>query len=327
MDVERARRRIRLRDLETLAAIVEAGGMRRAADALHLTQPAVSKAVRQLEDALGVRLLERGRHGSEPTAFGASLARRSRVVFDELGGALRELDWMADPDRGEVRLGCMETLHAGLVCATTERMLAERPGMRVVLESGQSHDLIEHFLMGRLVEFVVARPLSLPLPIGVEGEPLFRDRMLVAVGHEHRFARRRRIDLDELADEPWILSRNEVMPASPISQAFAARGVPFPSRVVETGELIIRVNLLASGRFVTLVPHSVLPFGRIAAQVRILPIELPAWQTHTMILTLRGRTLGPAAEHFLARLREMARPLVEAPARAGARSVRAARRH
>lgn len=308
-DILRTRRRVRLRDLETLSAVVHAGGMRKAAEALHLSQPAVSKAIAELEDGLGVRLLERGRGGTVPTAFGEALVNRSRAVFDELDGALRELAYLADPASGEVRLGCMETLHAGLIGATVDRVLRRHPRMRLALEMGQSPDLIEHFLRGRRVDFVAARPLTLPLPPDVEGEPLFRDIMKVMVGLDSRFARRRRITLAELVDETWILSRNEVTPSSPVVRAFAEAGVAFPRKIIESGSLTMRVNLLASGRYVTLMPHSLQAFGLIAKLVRALPIEIPPWSTPTMILTLRGRTLGPAAGRFLETLRELARPL------------------
>src|SRR5438046_1537190 len=73
MDLDRLRRRVRLRDLETLAAVVEAGGMRKAAEALHISQPAVSRAIRDLEEKLGVQLLQRGRRGVELTHFGEAL--------------------------------------------------------------------------------------------------------------------------------------------------------------------------------------------------------------------------------------------------------------
>ena len=156
----------------------------------------------------------------------------------------------------------------------------------------------------------MARPLTLPLPPEVHGEPLFRDLLRVAVGSEHPFARRRRIGLAELVDEIWILSRNETMHESPVLQAFAAAGSVPPHRVIKSGSLNMRQNLLASGRFVTCVPHSLLAFGTARAHFRTLPVELPLWDTPTMILTLKNRTLGPAAEAFLGKLRELALPLV-----------------
>lgn len=308
MQIDRVQRRVRLRDLETLAAVVHAGGMRKAVAVLNLSQPAVSKAIAELEDALGLKLLERGRRGVEPTLFGAALVRRTEVIVDQVRGALRELAELADPEGGEVRLGGMETLHAGLVGATVSAMLLRHPRMRFVLESGQSPDLIQHFLLARAVDFVVARPLTLPLPAEVKGEPLFFDRLLLVAGKTHPLARRRKLTLAELADEGWVLSRNEVMPESPVAVAFAAAGLPLPRRIVISGSLNSRYNLLDTGRFVTCIPHSLLPFSRERKALSLLPLELPVWNTATMILTLKDRALHPAAELFLAQLRELARP-------------------
>ena len=122
-------------------------------------------------------------------------------------------------------------------------------------------------------------------------------------------ARRRCIALPELHDAHWILSRNETTNISPVFRAFAAHGLPLPPLVLVSGSLNLRYSLLATGRFVTCVPHSLLPFVDRRRLFRILPIELPAWDVPTMILTLRGRTAGPAAMLFLQRLRELARPL------------------
>ena len=316
--LEQVRHRVRLRDLETLVAVVQAGGMRKASHELHLSQPAVSKAMRELEGALGLRLLERGRRGVSPTPFGDALVRRSKALIDELQGALRELAHLADPGAGEVRLGAMETLQAGLVAAAIQAHLRRHPRMRFILESGQSQDLIGHFLSQRLVDFVVARPLTTPLPPDVDGEPLFHDQLRVAVGPEHPFARRRKVALADLRDEHWILSRNEVMPGTPVPLAFEALGLPLPEHIVISGSLNMRQSMLASGRFVTCLPHSLLPFARIKGNFRVLPVELPPWATPTMVIKLRGRTPSAASEAFVETLRELARPL-----RLGGKTVRA----
>ncbi len=317
MQIEQMHRRVRLRDLETLVAVVRAGGMRKAAATLNMSQPAVSKAIAALEDTLGMKLLERSRRGVEPTTVGTALARRAEIMADQLRSALREVTELADPEGGEVRLGAMETLHAGLVGATVSAMLQNHPRMRFVLESGQSPDLVQHFLLRRAVDFVVARPLSVPLPEGVQGESLFAERLFVVAGRTHPLARRRKIALTDLADEGWILSRNELMPDSPVGTGFAAMGLECPRRIVISGSLNSRYNLLDTGRFITCIPHSLLPFSRERMLLRVLPVDLPRWRTPTMILTLKGRTLSPAAELFLTQLRVLSRPFLESRPPAG----------
>lgn len=309
MDIKQAMRRVRLHDLEILTAVVQAGGMRQASQTLHLSQSAVSRVIRELEDTLGLRLLERGPKGVVPTPFGEALVRRSKAVFDEMHCALRELDDLADPNGGEVRLGSSETLHAGLVSAAMDAVLRKHTRMRFVLEAGQSPELINFFLMERLVDFVVVRPYKLPLPPGIDGEPLFHEHMQIAVSHASPLAKRRHIDLEELIDAHWILSRNEILPETPLLEALSARGLPLPKQIIHSGSLTTRYTLLDTGRFVTMVPHSLLPFGRHGEMFKTLPITLPPWRTPTMILTLRDRTLSPAAQLVLSELRALAQPL------------------
>jgi DNA-binding transcriptional LysR family regulator len=309
MDSRRVQRRVRLRDLETFAAVVRAGGMRKAASGLNLSQPAVSRAVRELEDAFGAPLLQRSRRGVEPTAFGQALMRRAGAVLDELASAVDELAHLADPARGTVRVGSGESIQAGLVSAMVQRLLASHPRMQIEIETAQAGALVEHYLRGRLVDFAIARPLKLPLPPDMQGEPLFFEHMRVGVGHEHPFARRRRLTLADLMDEHWILSHNELMDGSPLLRALQHAGLPPPARVVTSGSVQTRAVLLATGRFVTLFPHTLFPFGDWRQRIRVLPVELPAWQVPTMAITLLGREKGPATQLALELIREMSRAL------------------
>ncbi|KAB2875918.1 MAG: LysR family transcriptional regulator [Burkholderiaceae bacterium] len=300
------RRRVRLRDLETLLAMVQAGGLRKAAGALHLSQPAISKAMRELEDALGVRLLERGRRGTEPTIHGEVLVRRAQAMLDELHNALLELDWLSDPEAGEVRVGGGDVQQAGILAMTAQGLLDSHPHMRITFEAAQSRELIEQMLPQRLVDFAVTRPATLPLPSDIEAEPLYCERLHIVVGKAHALAGRRKLTLAALQGERWILSRNELMAGSPLLQAFADAGLPLPARRVESSTLSLRQRLLASGHFVTCVPHTVLPFLRQTTSLRMLPVSLPAWATPTMLFRLRGRVASPAADVFIDVLREKA---------------------
>ena len=106
-------RRFKLRQLYILSAVVERGSMAKAASHLAMSQPAVSEAIASLEGTLKVRLLERGSRGIEPTIYAQALLKRGTVIFDELSQGLRDIEYLADPATGEVRIGCPESLAAG----------------------------------------------------------------------------------------------------------------------------------------------------------------------------------------------------------------------
>src|ERR1700716_3938664 len=102
---ERIGRRIRLRDLHILLAVVQCKSMAKAAEHLAISKPVVSKVIADLEHVLGVRLLERDRHGAEPTAYGAALLKRGTAIFDELRGGRKAIEFLGGPTTGEVRIG------------------------------------------------------------------------------------------------------------------------------------------------------------------------------------------------------------------------------
>src|SRR5262245_31057039 len=119
---DRTKRRLKLRDLDILMAVIDTGSMGKAADRLNVSQPAVSKAIVELEDALGVQLMDRSRRGVVPTAFGLALGKRSVAIFNDLRQGVQDIDFLADPTRGEVRIGTTEPIAAALVSPAIDRL-------------------------------------------------------------------------------------------------------------------------------------------------------------------------------------------------------------
>jgi DNA-binding transcriptional LysR family regulator len=124
-------RRLRLRDLHVFFYDRAAGSMAKAAQSLGVTQPAVSKVIAELEHTLGVRLLDRGARGIEPTMYGRALLARSNTAFDELRQAVRDIEFLADPTVGEVRIECQESIAAAILPTVIHRFSQTYP--RVVL--------------------------------------------------------------------------------------------------------------------------------------------------------------------------------------------------
>src|ERR1700681_1364641 len=107
---DRVGRRLKLRDLHILLAVAKSGTMGKAATELAISQPSVSKAIANAEHAIGLRLLDRGPHGIEPTIYGRALLECGVAVFDELRRGVKALEFLTDPTTGELRIGCSETL-------------------------------------------------------------------------------------------------------------------------------------------------------------------------------------------------------------------------
>src|SRR6266705_2452695 len=126
---DRIGRRMKLQYLHNLMTVVQAGSMGKAAERLNTSQPNISRSIAELEHALGVRLLDRHRQGIEPTEFGRALLDCGVAAFDDLRQGVKNIEFLADPTAGEVRIGCTPVLAATFVSAVVDRLSRRHPGI------------------------------------------------------------------------------------------------------------------------------------------------------------------------------------------------------
>lgn len=252
---DRIGRRLRLRDLHVLMAVVEQGSMARAAEHLAVSRPVISRAITDLEHTLGARLLDRTPSGIEPTVYGRALLRRGGAVFDELRQGVQDIAFLSDPNEGELRLGCFDPLVAGITTNVLASLAARFPKLTFEVFSSNS-DGLPQMLRERQVEFVLIRaPADAPAP-DFAAEPLHHEKLVIAAAAHSRWARQRKLLLTDLAQARWISSPNEFRSPCPLFQAFHAQGIPVPHPVIQSTSLVLRYNLLLRGDFVTMIPIS-----------------------------------------------------------------------
>jgi DNA-binding transcriptional LysR family regulator len=303
----RISRRLRFRDLEVFFAVVQCGGMAKAAAELGVTQPAVSETIAELEHAFAVRLFDRTPQGVVPTIYGRALHKRGLAAYDELKQGVRDIEFLTDPARGEVRLGCPESIAAAILPPMIQKFCRDYPGINLTIEGVPTPTLELPELHARTLDVVLAR-LSRPHaddPLGgdLEVEILFDDEAVIAAGANSRWARRRKIDLADLVDASWVGTSRQTLTTMLMEQAFQARRLPVPKIRVLTFSVQLRAHLLASGDFLSAMPKSMLRLNPECAGLKALPIKLPTPSFPVAIVTLKGRTLSPAVELFLESLR------------------------
>lgn len=307
----RIERRLRLHDMRILIAVVQSGTMRKAAERLATSQPAVSRAIADLEHALGVRLLDRNPRGVEPTLYGRAIIKRGIAVFDELRQGVKEIEFLADPTAGELRIGCTEAMAAGPVLVAIDRLTRRHPRMMFRVVTGAVPTVCRE-LADRNVELVVGR-----ITKGAIDEErmivdtLFEESLVVVAGTPSPWARRRKIELAELAKEPWILAPFDNNSSVSIMEAFRARGLKPPRVTLIAESLNMRNRLLASGRFLAVLPRRALTFAGRDPSLKALPVDLllPPWKVG--IVTLMNRTLSPLADLFIKTAHAVAKPLAD----------------
>jgi DNA-binding transcriptional LysR family regulator len=263
--------------------------------------------VANLEHAVGVRLFDRGPQGVEPTMYGRALLKRSLADFDELKQGIRDIEFLADPTTGEIRLGCPGTVIATILLPIIQRFSKQYPRVNLYVEDSVSfaHEIAE--LRDRKYDFVLGRLVSSDASPGedLSIEFLFDDPLVVAVGTQTRWARRRKIDLAELAGEPWTLPPPQSLNYMCMAEAFRKRGCKMPRIILVSFSVHLRTQLVAGEQVITALPKS------IADQysLKVLPIELTAQPWSVAIFTLKNRTLSPVVERFLNHVRESTRLL------------------
>src|SRR5262245_21721366 len=218
---DRVGRPIKLHDLHVLLAVVEAGSMGKAARRLNTTQPAVSRSVAELEHTLGVRLLDRGSDGVAPTQYGRALIGSSLAAFDELRQGVKNIEFLADPTIGEIRIGGNDAIIAGLLPTVFTRLRSHYPGIAIHVMQLAAVQQQYRELRERRIDLVLGR-IAQPIEEDFSTEILFYERSFVVAGPKNRWLRRRKIELAELANEPWTLPTPDTLIGSLVADAFRA---------------------------------------------------------------------------------------------------------
>ena len=202
----RIRRRLRLRDLDTLIAVAETGSMARAAARLAVSQPAVSKAIAEMERTLGYRLLDRTAQGVEPNLYGRALLKWAKAVFDDVHQGVAELDFISDPTSGELRVAATGPIVAAILPVILERMRRSHPSIIFHVDQITSVSQQQEALRERRVDLIMGRTLG-QVSEDFGEEILFHERTFVAAHSSNPLCRRRKLALRDLA-------RRAVVPAA-----------------------------------------------------------------------------------------------------------------
>jgi len=304
---DRIGRRIKLRDLHVLHAVAQAGSMTKAASKLAISVPVVSKAVADLEHTVGVPLLDRSPQGVEPTAYGRVLLHRGLAAFNELRQGVEDIEFLADPATGEVRVASTAPLAASFVCGVIDR-LAQRYPRIVFHPTVADNEAMRRGLQERSFDLLIGRRFGPLADEQLDFETLYDNPYVVIAGANNPWVRRRKVKLAELLGEPWVLPPPDSAVGSFIGEAFRAEGLEPPRAAVVAYAYEVRVSLLATDRYLTTLPQSVLRFPT-PQLIKMLPVDLSLRRMPIGILTMKGRTLSPAAQLFVDAAREVAKPL------------------
>jgi DNA-binding transcriptional LysR family regulator len=281
--------------------------MARAAKQLVTTQSVISKTIGELEELLGVRLVDRNTRGIELTPYGKALLARSIAILDDVRKSVNEIETLADPEAGELRVGTTEP-QAGIVVRAIEQLSRRYPRLDFKVLVGAGPALIDRELRGRQVDLVLG-VMPGPGEDDLEAIVLYHNRARVVVGARSPWARKSKVTLSDLINEPWCAPPPDFLTGALFLEAFRTAGLPHPRIVVSCVANHFCHGLLADGRFVSISSDGPLHFSPHGPPLKVLPIDFPCPPFEISVIMLRERTANPATKLFIDCARELTKPL------------------
>ena len=301
-----------LNDLLAFRAVAEQANFRRAAESVHISQPAFSRRIDKLEQALGVKLLERTTRRVSLTAVGRDFARKVATLLDDLDGTLLAMRGIAPARMGSVTVACVPSTVYYFLSRAIGRYRERYPKIRVRIMDAGANDVLAAVSRGEAdfgLNFIGSQEPE------IEFHPLLEERFVVACRRDHPLAKRRRVTWAELAGHDFISVSKSSGNRLLLDQALA--GVPHrPEAVYEAEHVTTMLGLVEAGLGVAAVPSMAMP-GKDHPLLVSLPLEQPVVTRHVGLIRRRGRTLAPAAQQLFDFLGEIT-PRVAAPRRAKA---------
>lgn len=245
-------RSLTLRHLRLLIALDDLRQVGRVAELLHISQPAVSKALAEIEAGVGVPLFERTPRGLVPTAQGACLVRHAQIVTNEVAKAGEELAGIARGMATRVSVGAMHGSTGGVLPGAIRLCRQRQPGLVVGVVEGPIDQLLQQLRSGR-VDLVVGALIERAVPAGLTFTPLYNEPLTVVCGVKHPLARAAQPTWPALVSQPWVLPTRNARARAVIEAMWRRMGLPLPEVVAETVSLDLTLELVQHASALALV--------------------------------------------------------------------------
>lgn len=292
------------RRLRHFLAVYDLRSIGQAAEKLFITQPALSKSIRQLEEDLEIKLFDRTPLGVVPTVYGDALAQNARVIRSEMRHAETAIANLRGAVKGHVTVGVGPSVASSLMPLAAEKLRKGKPGIRLTVIEGLVDTILPALRRGELDLAVGAWPRVADSDI--TADLLIRDRVCVVAGPRHPLARKRTVELSELIEYPWVLPPESQRWRQILEETFLARGLspPIPS-VTSNSASFIRTMLLDNFSL-SYLPLQSLPVRQRTSTLVALPAEGLARDLEVTISIRERAVTSPASHALIAVLREVA---------------------
>jgi DNA-binding transcriptional LysR family regulator len=299
---------IKLRQLHHFLAVIELGSLRRAAKELGISEPALSKSLQQLEEVLGVPLLDRGPRGMKPTVYGESLIAHARVVRNELEQAVVDLGEMQGLARGLIRVGTGPTSAMVELPRALARFRALYPEIRTIVREGLLSDLMPAIVQGEL-DFAVVAITGEPIDADLVQETLVENGLGIIARADHPLAGKHGLAPADLADLPWLLPPSSDLTRVAFDTIWERTGLKPLTPLAETASVLFSLSCVRESDAVAFLPSSVIELD--GGRRDFVQLDVRGFNLQRQLgIVRRGRTtLPPAARILIRELQAVSREL------------------
>jgi len=300
--IERLPRHLKMGELRVFVAVMEHRSFRKAAAALHVTQPAVTKAIAGLEALLGVKLFDRNAQGVEPTVHGLSFAPHAMAIFGELRGAAQALAVIASGAKGSLRVGTVPMPGVPILPLAIRDLTAAHPDIFVSVVEARELELAER-LRKREIELAIFRLALFNPGADLRVDVLFEERLTVLAGIEHPLAKRQAIGWQELLGHKWVMAPADSSFLDHVRRTLGRLGMELPRHAVESTSTHFQYGMVLHGGMLSFGLRSQYAFAPNKDFLVRLPVDLPSVMGSIGAVTLQAREPSPLARQLVGRLR------------------------
>jgi DNA-binding transcriptional LysR family regulator len=295
-------RKFRLRHVELIAELSDCRSLLKASRRLNLTQPTLTKALKDVESTLGLPLFKRNNRGLEPTAYGEIFVRHAKIVLAQLRHAAEELESLRVGYSGKVTVGTLLAASASVLPEAIARLKKERPGVAISVIVG-TYDILVPSLQAGDLDMVLGRLPEEGRSRALIYEAFYAEPICLVTRAGHPLLRRRRLGLRDLANEAWLLPLPETTLRRQIERAFLEADVPMPRNVIESVSILTNRALLRKSECIGVMPYHVALDDVEHRLLAILPVKLRSMGTPVGVILRAPGALPPAAAALLDCLR------------------------
>lgn len=302
--------RLRLRHLELISAIHDYGSVLKASQQMNLTQPAVTKSLQDIEETLGLQLFVRSSRGLLPTYYGDVFVRHAKNVLAQIRHSAEELQNLHEGFGGHVTVGTLLAASASLLPRAIIELKKDRPNVVITVLDGTYDVLLPRLRMGDL-DLVLGRLPEGPQREGLIYEEFYAERTCLATRRDHPLTQRKRLTLEDLLEEAWLLPVPESHLRLQMERLFAQAKLHLPKNIIESMSALTNRVLLQSSDIVGVFPYHVVRDEVEQGKLAILPIRLPGTESPVGAIMRSPGDLRPSASALLDHLRSVGQRLGE----------------